>query len=143
MRLGRSLRALRQAFGRYRLLRYRPKAYPCAPLPASPASRLRFATGDAGDAFAPETQPHPLPAARWAGARWRFSALPALRYRVGRRGAARRSAFSPAAIPPRAVPLSRVLSVQRPFGRSPLPPFWLVGSRPARLRRSWVSRSNR
>ena len=84
VRLGRSLRALRQAFGRYRLLRYRPKAFPCAPLPASPASPLRFATGDAGDAFAPETQPHPLPAARWAGARWRFSALPALRYRVGR-----------------------------------------------------------
>ena len=88
VRLGRSLRALRQAFGRYRLLRYRPKAFPCAPLPASPASPLRFATGDAGDAFAPETQPHPLPAARWAGARWRFSALPALRYRVGRRGSA-------------------------------------------------------
>lgn len=88
MRLGRSLRAYRQAFGRYRLLRYRPKAFPCAPLPASPASPLRFATGDAGDAFAPETQPHPLPAARWAGARWRFSALPALRYRGGRRGSA-------------------------------------------------------
>ena len=88
VRLGRSLRALRQAFGRYRLLRYRPKAFPCAPLPASPASPLRFATGDAGDAFAPETQPHPLPAARWAGARWRFSALPALRYRGGRRGSA-------------------------------------------------------
>ena len=88
VRLGRSLRALRQAFGRYRLLRYRPKAFPFAPLPASPASPLRFATGDAGDAFAPETQPHPLPAARWAGARWRFSALPALRYRVGRRGSA-------------------------------------------------------
>lgn len=88
VRLGRSLRALRQAFGRYRLLRYRPKAFPCAPLPASPASLLRFATGDAGDAFAPETQPHPLPAARWAGARWRFSALPALRYRVGHRGSA-------------------------------------------------------
>lgn len=88
VRLGRSLRALRQAFGRYRLLRYRPKAFPCAPLPASPASHLRFATGDAGDAFAPETQPHPLPAARWAGARWRFSALPALRYRDGRSGSA-------------------------------------------------------
>lgn len=88
VRLGRSLRAYRQAFGRYRLLRYRPKAFPCAPLPASPASPLRFATGDAGDAFAPETQPHPLPAARWAGARWRFSALPALRYRGGRRGSA-------------------------------------------------------
>ena len=88
VRLGRSLRALRQAFGRYRLLRYRPKAFPCAPLPASPALPLRFATGDAGDAFAPETQPHPLPAARWADARWRFSALPALRYRVGRRGSA-------------------------------------------------------
>lgn len=88
VRLGRSLRALRQAFGRYRLLRYRPKAFPCAPLPASPASPLRFATGDAGDALAPETQPHPLPAARWAGARWRFSALPALRYRDGRCGAA-------------------------------------------------------
>lgn len=88
VRLGRSLRALRQAFGRYRLLRYRPKAFPCAPLPASPASPLRSATGDAGDAFAPETQPHPLPAARWAGARWRFSALPALRYRVGCRGSA-------------------------------------------------------
>lgn len=86
VRLGRSLRALRQAFGRYRLLRYRPNAFPCAPLSASPASPLRFATGDAGDAFAPETQPHPLPAARWAGARWRFSALPALRYRVGCRG---------------------------------------------------------
>ena len=48
VRLGRSLRALRQAFGRYRLLRYRPKALPHAPLPAS-ASPLRFATGDAGD----------------------------------------------------------------------------------------------
>lgn len=88
VRLGRSLRALRQAVGRYRLLRYRPTAFPCAPLSASPASPFRSATGDAGDAFAPETQPHPLPAARWAGARWRFSALPALRYRVGRRGSA-------------------------------------------------------
>ena len=39
--------------------------------------------------------------------------------------------------------LPRVPSVQRPYGRCPLPPFWLVGSRVARLYRSWVSRSNR
>ena len=47
------------------------------------------------------------------------------------------------AFPPPPTGQSRVLSVQRPCGRCPLPTFWLVGSRVARPRRAWVSRLNR
>ena len=93
------------------------------------------------ETFAPETQPPPAPCRPpWAGARWRFSALPALRYRVGRRGAAADPPVARLALPSNSPPpcFSAVSRPQRPRGcrPRPLPPFWLVGSRPARLRRS-------